>query len=109
MTAGTLATPAAAAPFPSKPTFDINNVAYSQDMRAGAIETFANIPRDLPQNIGYSHVRLVKDIQEASPRCIADGGGYWPGDILEERVLKGGVRGSVRARSRPMQARTTTR
>ncbi|HUR04934.1 MAG TPA: hypothetical protein VM347_20495 [Nonomuraea sp.] len=91
LTAGVLATPAGAATAPKKPKFDINEVGYAEYMRAGAIETFANIPRNIPQNLGYSHTELIKDIQEAEPRCIADGAGYWLDDILEEGVLKGGA------------------
>ncbi|HUR75805.1 MAG TPA: hypothetical protein VMZ00_16100 [Sporichthya sp.] len=90
LTAGVLATPAGAVES-KKPKFDINEAGYAQYMRAGAIETYANIPRNIPQNMGYSHVELIKDIEEASPRCIADGAGYWLDDILEEGVLKGGA------------------
>jgi hypothetical protein len=86
---GALATPAGAAT--TKKKFDINEIGYSEYMRAGAVETFAEIPRNVPQNMGYSHVELIKDIEEASPRCIADGAGYWLDDILEEGVLKGGA------------------
>lgn len=89
LTAGAFATPASAAP--TKKKFDINRVGYNEEMRAGAVETFAEIPRNVPQNMGYSHVLLTKDIEEASPRCIADGAGYWLDDILEEGVLKGGA------------------
>ncbi|MBA3742236.1 hypothetical protein [Sporichthya sp.] len=91
LTAGALAAPAGAAESPKKPKFDIDNVGYSEVMRAGAVETFADIPRTLPQNVGYSQVELIKDIQEESPRCIADGAGYWLGDIVEEGVFKGGA------------------
>ena len=91
LTAGVLATPAGAATSPKKPKFDISEVGYKQYMRAGAVETYANIPRHVPQNMGYSHVELIKDIQESAPRCIADGAGYWLDDILEEGVLKGGA------------------
>lgn len=91
LTAGVLASPAGAVETPKKPKFDINNVGYNEVMRSGAIEWYANIPRNLPQNLGYARVALIKDIQEASPRCIADGAGYWLDDILEEGVLKGGA------------------
>ncbi len=91
LTGGVLATPAAAAETAKKPKFDINQIGYNEAMRSGAIEWYAEIPRQLPQNMGYARVALVKDIQEASPRCIADGAGYWLDDILEEGVLKGGA------------------
>ena len=91
LAAGVLASPAGAATMKKKPAFDINEVGYSEYMRAGAVETFAEIPRNVPQNLGYSHVELIKDIEEAAPRCIADGAGYWLDDILEEGVLKGGA------------------
>lgn len=91
LAAGVLASPAGAATMKKKPSFDINKVGYNEYMRAGAVEWFAEIPRNLPQNLGYSHVELIKDIDEASPRCIADGAGYWLDDILEEGVLKGGA------------------
>ena len=91
LTAGVLVTPAGAAESEKKPKFDINNVGYNESMRSGAIEWYANIPRNLPQNLGYARVALIKDIQEESPRCIADGAGYWLDDILEEGVLKGGA------------------
>jgi len=89
LAAGVLASPAGAAT--TKKKFDINEVGYNEYMRAGSVETFAEIPRNVPQNMGYSHVELIKDIEEAQPRCIADGAGYWPDDILEEGVLKGGA------------------
>ena len=91
LTAGIFASPAAAAPSPKKPKFDINQVGYTERMRAGAVETYFHLPRVIPQNMGYSHVALIKDIQEAQARCIADGAGYWLDDILEEGVLKGGA------------------
>ena len=89
LTAGAFATPAGAAT--TKKKFDINELGYNEYMRAGAVETFAEIPRNVPQNLGYSHVILNKDIEEESPHCIADGAGYWLDDILEEGVLKGGA------------------
>ncbi len=91
LTGGILAAPAAAVDTAKKPKFDINNVGYTERMRAGAIETFFHLPRVIPQDVGYAHVALIKDIQEAEPRCIADGAGYWLDDILEEGVLKGGA------------------
>jgi hypothetical protein len=91
LTASVLASPAGAVESAKKPKFDINNVGYNEIMRSGAVEWYANIPRNLPQNLGYARVALIKDIQEASPRCIADGAGYWLDDILEEGVLKGGA------------------
>jgi hypothetical protein len=83
------ATPASAAS--TKKKFDINEIGYNEIMRTGAIEPWAEIPRNVPTDLGYSKVSLIKDIEEASPRCIADGGGYWLDDILEEGVLKGGA------------------
>jgi hypothetical protein len=89
LTAGALATPADAAT--SKKKFDINRVGYNQAMRAGAIETFTEIPRNLPENVGYSRVVLIKDIEETPPRCEADGAGYWLSEEVEEAVIKGGA------------------
>lgn len=91
LTAGILTSPANASETAKTPKFDIDNVGYNEAMRSGAIEWYAEIPRQLPQNLGYARVALIKDIQEASPRCIADGAGYWLDDILEEGVLKGGA------------------
>lgn len=89
LTAGALASPASAAP--SKKKFDIDRIGYNQAMRAGVVETYAEIPRNIPENMGYSRLALIKDIEESPPRCEADGAGYWLSEEVEEAVIKGGA------------------
>jgi hypothetical protein len=89
LAAGALATPAGATTTKNK--FSIDKVGYGESMRAGAVETYAEIPRNVPQTMGYSRVQLIKDIGETPPRCWVDGAGYWLDDILEEGVIKGGA------------------
>lgn len=89
LTAGVLAAPAGAAT--SKKKFDIDRIGYHQVMRAGAVETFTEIPRSLPEDVGYSRLALIKDIGEEQPRCEADGGAYWLSEEVEEAIIKGGA------------------
>jgi len=89
LAAGALATPAGATT--TKKKFDINEVGYNEAMRAGAVETYADIPRSIPENVAYSRVSLIKDIEETPPRCWADGAGYWLSEEVEEAVIKGGA------------------
>jgi hypothetical protein len=89
LTAGVLAAPAGAAT--GKKKFDIDRVGYNQALRAGALETYAEIPRRIPENVGYSRLALIKDIEETPPRCEADGAGYWLSEEVEEAVIKGGA------------------
>lgn len=56
-------------------------------MRAGAVEPYALIPRDLPTDIGFSYVDLVHDTGRPDGRCEAWGAGYWLGTEVEEGVL----------------------
>lgn len=89
---GVLASPASAASTGNaKKKVDINRVAYTTFIRTAAVETYADIPRNTPQEFGYSGVDLRKDIEEALPRCTADGAGYWAGEVVEEGVLEGGA------------------
>jgi hypothetical protein len=90
LAAGLLASPAAAETAPGK-KFDFDRLGYTQVLRAGAIETFADIPRRLPQDVGYSRVVLDKDVNDASPSCQAQGAGYFLSEEVEEGVIKGGA------------------
>jgi hypothetical protein len=77
--------PAAAQATPG--AFDFQRSSYILTLRAGAIEPYAVIPRDLPTDIGYSYVDLAHDIGQKSGRCEAWGAGYWLGTEVEEGVL----------------------
>jgi hypothetical protein len=83
----TAAPPATAAPSP----FDFEESSYILTLRAGAVEPYALIPRDLPTDIGYSYVDLVHDIGQQDGRCEAWGAGYWLGQEVEEGVLGPGA------------------
>jgi hypothetical protein len=83
------ATPAAAAD--SKSTYDWNQSSYIQTMRAGAVETYAFLPREESQDFGYSLVDLTHDTGAPSGKCSTEGGGYWLGEILEKAVLSYGA------------------
>lgn len=67
--------------------FDFKNSSYILTMRAGAVEPYAKIPRDLPTDIGFSFVDLIHDRGRADGRCEAWGAGYWLGTEVEEGVL----------------------
>lgn len=80
---GVQAGPAGAAP----EKFDFRDSSYILTLRAGAVEPYAIIPRDLPTDIGFSYVDLVHDIGMKQGRCEAWGAGYWLGTEVEEGVL----------------------
>jgi hypothetical protein len=82
-------TPAAATE--SKSKFDWNKASYIETMRAGAVETYAFLPRQEIQDMGYSLVDLSHDTGAPSGKCIAEGAGYWLGEILEKAVLSYGA------------------
>lgn len=71
--------------------FDFDRLAYTQFIRAGAIESFADIPRRLPQDGGYSRLILDKDVSDVTPVCQSDGAGFYLSDEVEEGILKGGA------------------
>jgi hypothetical protein len=79
--------PAAAAPT----AFDYTRTSYILTLRAGGIEPFAYIPRDLPIDVGFSYVDLIHDIGQEQGRCEVWGAGYWLGTELEEGVLGAGA------------------
>ncbi len=87
MTVGMQAGVAQAAP--SK--FDFTNSSYILTLRSGGLETYANIPRDLPQDVGFSYVDLIHDIGQEKGRCETWGAGYWLGQEVEEGVLGAGA------------------
>ncbi|MGQ0624195.1 MAG: hypothetical protein ACT4PP_06000 [Sporichthyaceae bacterium] len=91
LVAAALATPAAANESKKKPKYDFNNAAYSVNIRSAAIETYANIPREVPQEIGYSEIKLGHDIGDPVNRCVAAGAGYWLSEEVEEGVIEGGA------------------
>jgi hypothetical protein len=68
-------------------TFDFKESSYILTMRAGAVEPYAMIPRDLPTDIGFSYVDLIHDTGRNEGRCETWGAGYWLGTELEEGVL----------------------
>jgi hypothetical protein len=74
---GAMAAPAHAADagntHPTK--FDWNNASYILTIRSGGLETFAHIPRDLPQDVGYSFVELTHDTGQQQGQCEAWGRG----------------------------------
>jgi hypothetical protein len=67
--------------------FDFKTSSYIFTLRAGAVEPYAAIPRDLPTDIGFSYVDLIHDIGRNEGRCEAWGAGYWLGQEVEEGVL----------------------
>jgi hypothetical protein len=80
------ATPALAAG-DGNSAFDFEKSSYILTMRAGAVEPYAMIPRDLPTDIGFSYVDLIHDIGRHEGRCETWGAGYWLGTEVEEGVL----------------------
>lgn len=81
------AMPAAAAPS----AFDFTNSSYILTLRAGGLESYAHIPRDLPQDVGFSYVDLIHDIGQTQGRCEVWGAGYWLSGEVEEGVLGAGA------------------
>jgi hypothetical protein len=71
--------------------FDWTNASYILTLRSGGLETYAHIPRDLPQDVGYSFVELVHDTGQPQGQCEAWGAGYWLGQEVEEGVLGAGA------------------
>jgi hypothetical protein len=71
--------------------FDWVNSSYILTVRSGGIETYAHIPRDLPQDVGHSFVELVHDIGQDQGTCETWGAGYWLGQEVEEGVLGAGA------------------
>jgi hypothetical protein len=67
--------------------FSYLNSSYILTLRAGAVEPYAVIPRDLPTDIGFSYVDLVHDLGMKQGRCETWGAGYWLGTEVEEGVL----------------------
>jgi hypothetical protein len=67
--------------------FNFQNSSYILTLRAGAVEPYAVIPRDLPTDIGFSYVDLVHDLGQKQGRCETWGAGYWLGTEVEEGVL----------------------
>ncbi len=89
---GVLAGPAnAASGGDAKKKFNLDNLAYAEFIRAGAIETFADVPRNVVQDGGFSSVDLRKDFGEATARCTVFGAGYYLGEEVEEGIIKGGA------------------
>jgi hypothetical protein len=68
----------------------VNDASYILTVRSAAAESYVNIPRYLPSDIGHSYVDLVHDIGAPEGRCEAIGAGYWLGTELEEAVLGSG-------------------
>jgi hypothetical protein len=71
--------------------FNFLDSSYILTLRAGGIEPYAFIPRDLPTDVGHSYVDLIHDIQQPKGRCEALGAGYWLGGETEEGVLGAGA------------------
>ncbi|MGQ0846954.1 MAG: hypothetical protein ACT4QF_22775 [Sporichthyaceae bacterium] len=71
--------------------FDFQNSSYILTLRSGGIETYATIPRELPQDVGHSFVDLIHDIGQPKGRCETLGAGYWLGTEVEEGVLGAGA------------------
>ena len=71
--------------------FSWNDASYILTIRSGAVETYALIPRDLPQDIGYSYVDLSHDTGAPVGRCEAESAAYWMGLEIEEGVLSYGA------------------
>jgi len=90
---GAMAAPAHAADAGSgnKAAFDWSQSSYILTVRSGGLETFAHIPRDLPQDAGYSFVELVHDTGQSQGQCESWGAGYWLGQEVEEGVLGAGA------------------
>jgi hypothetical protein len=89
---GAMAAPAQAADAgSSKPAYDWAQSSYILTVRSGGIETYAHIPRDLPQDAGYSFVELVHDVGQPQGQCESWGAGYWLGQETEEGVLGAGA------------------
>src|SRR4051794_29648877 len=62
LAAGALAVPPSAVAAQSDAKkFDYQDASYILTMRAGAVEPYAMIPRDLPTDIGFSYVDLIHD------------------------------------------------
>ncbi len=81
--------PASAMAAPSK--FNFEDASYILTLRAGGLEPYAFIPRDLPTNVGFSFVDLIHDIGQPTGRCETWGAGYWLGGEVEEGVLGAGA------------------
>jgi hypothetical protein len=71
--------------------FDFTQASYILTLRAGGLESYAYIPRDLPQDYGFSYVDLIHDIGQPQGRCETWGAGYWLGQEVEEGVLGAGA------------------
>lgn len=71
--------------------FDFLDSSYILTMRSGGIETYAHIPRDLPQDVGHSFVDLIHDTGQERGRCETIGAGYWLSTEVEEAVLGAGA------------------
>lgn len=88
--AGLLPGSASAAESAEVKKFDFNRLSYKQELWAGAIETFADLPRRLPQDAGYSRLVLEK-VVGSTPTCLAEGAGYFLSEAIEEGIIKGGA------------------
>jgi hypothetical protein len=71
--------------------YDWENSSYILTIRSAGIEYYAHIPRDLPQDQGYSFVELVHDTGQPQGQCETWGGAYWLGQEVEEGVLGAGA------------------
>ncbi len=82
-------TPAFAAS--AQKAFEFKDASYILTLRAGGVEAYEQIPRDLPTDYGHSYVDLIHDIGQDNGRCEAIGAGYWLGQEVEEGVLGPGA------------------
>lgn len=89
LAASAMAMPAAAAE-QAEAAIDFSRLAYEIEMRAGGIESFAEIPREVPQDFGYSYV-LMEKTGQFEPFCTTESGGFYLGEEVEDGVLKGGA------------------
>jgi hypothetical protein len=71
--------------------FDFVDSSYILTLRAGGVEAYEQIPRDLPTDYGHSYVDLIHDIGQEKGRCETIGAGYWLGTEVEEGVLGAGA------------------
>lgn len=88
--AGLLPGSASAAETTGAKKFDFDRLSYKQTLWAGAIETLADIPRRLPQDVGYTRLVLDKGVGTL-PTCLAEGAGYYLSEAVEDGVIKGGA------------------
>ncbi len=71
--------------------FNFEDSSYILTLRAGGVEAYEQIPRDLPTDYGHSYVDLIHDIGQTQGRCESWGAGYWLGQEVEEGVLGAGA------------------